>query len=107
MSYLNETERRVLREAYKASEGNGHDFGMAEDIDVERAGISRAQLGAYIGSLSTKGYLNPYTTMTAGLGERMYDGLFYLTAEGHNTGQELVGSDSFTIGDYRRLFPGS
>lgn len=57
---LNEIEEMVLREFFKSSEGNGHDFGFADEINTDKIGITRKQLSGYISQLSQKGYIHVF-----------------------------------------------
>jgi hypothetical protein len=83
---LNDTEARVLAELHRNSEGNGHDFGDC-DIDLGRAGISKAQVGGYVSSLSRKGYLDiDYAYDPTG-------GWFVLTEKGLVSGSEMRRAD--------------
>ncbi len=58
MTNLNENEMKVLKSLVNSSSGNGHDFGWTDEY--EDCGLTKHQMAGYIGSLSTKGYIDLY-----------------------------------------------
>lgn len=60
LSQINEMETKVLNELVASSAGNGHDFGMVEDVGIRKLGITGRQLGGYVTKLSQKGYIKVY-----------------------------------------------
>ena len=61
LSELNEREKVVWGALLKSSEGNGHDFGILEDLtNGGLPGYSTHELAGYIGSIAKKGYINIY-----------------------------------------------
>lgn len=50
---LNTNEQAVLNDLIRSSAGNGHDFGFTDEV----SSVSRAQVGGYVASLQTKGWI--------------------------------------------------
>lgn len=53
---LTELEARALLSAYKSSQGNGHDFGYADDVEVP--GCNRQACGALVTNLMKKNVIS-------------------------------------------------
>lgn len=54
---LNSTERKVLDELIHISDGNDHDFGHADEADLEELGLTKHQFAGYLSDLQKKGYI--------------------------------------------------
>ena len=52
---LNPKQREVLQALVKDSEGNGHDFGIIENIKYANLGLTGQQFGAYFTQLNELG----------------------------------------------------
>jgi len=89
---LNQNERRVFNALVASSAGNGHDFGLLQDLtgrwgSVE--GLTAKQVGAYVTDLQDKGLLR-------------VDGPVYIHDHGHDVTQFTLTDEGFRLAGIRR-----
>jgi len=57
---LNDKEKLVLAELEESAKEQGYDFGITEDVDGKKLGMTGKQISGYISQLVQKGYIQSY-----------------------------------------------
>ena len=81
---LNATEQKVFTALVRSSDGNGHDFGLLQDLTGvwgKVDGLTAKQVGAYVTDLQDKGLIRVHGPVT-GLDHGHTVTQFVLTDEG-------------------------